>query len=172
MAYRIANCKTNCRLREIRPCEIRKIMREHTLGMQCIKCLNKLDSNRYCCKEHADYYRAITNCFYGTNYPHDIDTAPRDPEGYITIYKVVCKACGKEAEWGIMSIDHIHPITKGGLEFDRDNLQWMCLVCNIKKSNHTEEDRIKKEKIRNAQQKLFDNGKGSVVVKGADIACV
>jgi hypothetical protein len=31
------------------------------------------------------------------------------------------------------SIDHIKPISMGGLEFDRDNLQWMDLAENIRK---------------------------------------
>jgi 5-methylcytosine-specific restriction endonuclease McrA len=38
------------------------------------------------------------------------------------------------------SKDHIVPVTKGGLEFDRENIQWMCLHCNIKKGNATPED--------------------------------
>ena len=32
------------------------------------------------------------------------------------------------------SIDHILPIANGGLEFDRDNVQWMDLKENIRKS--------------------------------------
>ena len=31
------------------------------------------------------------------------------------------------------SIDHIKPISMGGLEFDKDNLQWMDLAENIRK---------------------------------------
>ena len=41
------------------------------------------------------------------------------------------------------SKDHILPITRGGLEFDRENIQWMCLPCNIEKSDRTQQEAMK-----------------------------
>lgn len=33
------------------------------------------------------------------------------------------------------SVDHIRPISLRGLEWDRDNLRWMCLPCNVSRGN-------------------------------------
>ena len=33
------------------------------------------------------------------------------------------------------SVDHIRPISLGGLEWDRDNLRWCCLSCNSSRGN-------------------------------------
>jgi len=149
IAYRNEKNLWNRRLRQINPSEVRRIMFYYKIGIQCEKCLLKSDSERYCCKEHSEYYTAITNSFYGTNYPFIYDTFPRK-DGFVdSEVKVKCPICGHQYLWSTMSIDHIVPITKGGLEFDRNNLQFMCLKCNIRKYNHT-------AKELNAQKKLSD----------------
>ena len=146
IAYRKQTKQFNKRLNQINPDKIRKIMKESRIGMQCQKCLNK-GGGRYCCKEHGKYYRSITNNFYGTNYPYSIKELRRasyDSEAY----KISCPFCGKKERWTQMSVDHILPITRGGLEFDRDNLQWACLHCNIKKNNHMPEEIESKRKVK------------------------
>lgn len=45
-----------------------------------------------------------------------------------------CVACGAKAGDIELQIDHIVPISKGGLTTD-DNLQALCVTCNIGKSN-------------------------------------
>ena len=116
--------------------------------MQCKKCLNK-KGGRYCTTTHSDYYRGITNNFYGINYPMALEGIEKNEYGYHIEKKVECPECHEFKEWGYMSKDHIIPITKGGLEFDRENIQWMHLSCNIRKYNHTKEERTTKTIILN-----------------------
>lgn len=47
-----------------------------------------------------------------------------------------CEFCGSDEK---LSIDHIKPISKGGTN-DRENLQCLCLPCNLQKSNKWEEN--------------------------------
>lgn len=50
-----------------------------------------------------------------------------------------CEKCGKESSWsGSVVVDHIVPISLGGWEFDKGNLQILCLACDRIK---TKEDR-------------------------------
>jgi 5-methylcytosine-specific restriction endonuclease McrA len=49
--------------------------------------------------------------------------------------KSTCPRCGILMERQRMSVDHIRPISLGGLEWDRDNLRWMCLKCNVSRGN-------------------------------------
>jgi 5-methylcytosine-specific restriction endonuclease McrA len=154
------------RLRQINPDTIRKIMREEKIGVQCEKCLNK-GSGRYCSNEHSIYYRDITNQLYGTQYPYgyyqtDIpNLREKQIEPYIEgghaveATKITCPVCGKIDYWTSMSVDHIISIASGGLEFDRDNLQWMCLSCNCKKSGGKRAELVLKKKIYNSKQTLL-----------------
>ena len=153
VAYRNDNKKWNIRLTQINPEYVREVMLEHKIGLQCDKCLKK-KYGRYCCKEHGKYYREITDCFYGKNYPIVIATYPRTKQGFTKDIKVECVSCKKKQGWYSMSIDHIKPITKGGLEFDRENMQFMHLPCNIRKYNHTEEEIAEKARVAKMQQKL------------------
>ncbi len=43
-----------------------------------------------------------------------------------------CAKCGTTER---LTIDHIHPVSRGGSD-DRGNLQALCLTCNIRKLNH------------------------------------
>lgn len=46
-----------------------------------------------------------------------------------------CKCCGRHMPDGFgVHIDHIIPISKGGLSVE-ENLQVLCIDCNLKKSN-------------------------------------
>ena len=48
-----------------------------------------------------------------------------------------CVICGRKAEDGIiLEIDHIKPVSKGGLS-DISNLQTLCMDCNRGKSNRS-----------------------------------
>jgi 5-methylcytosine-specific restriction endonuclease McrA len=137
IAYRNQSKRWNVRLRIIRAEEVRETILKNQIGVQCAECLKSRISARYCCSEHRVYYQHITNHFYFPQKPID-DTDPRKYGGSVKRGKV-CPNCKKEIEE--LSIDHIVPITRGGLEFDRENLQWMCLTCNIRKSNITPEER-------------------------------
>ncbi|TYC88534.1 DEAD/DEAH box helicase [Acetobacterium wieringae] len=47
-----------------------------------------------------------------------------------------CASCGKKSKYkGVFQIDHILPMSKGGLT-KLDNLQLLCRTCNMKKSDH------------------------------------
>lgn len=48
-------------------------------------------------------------------------------------YKFKCVICDEKEE-SKLTIDHIHPVSKGGSD-DKSNLQIMCKSCNSKKSN-------------------------------------
>jgi len=55
----------------------------------------------------------------------------------------VCQACGKEglsplshSDEFLSSIDHITPLSRGGSNGD-DNIQLLCLPCNLKKGDMT-----------------------------------
>lgn len=62
-----------------------------------------------------------------------------------------CQDCGTKAKHiEDLECDHIIPISLGGAEFDKDNLQTLCSECHKKK---TAKDRGKEGKI-NAQIKL------------------
>jgi hypothetical protein len=98
---------------------IRQIIWKHKIGkIVCKKCLTRTRDKKkelwshprakYCCVEHKGYYQRITYKFYFKQEPW------------------------KRGDGD--SIDHILPIVDGGLEFDRDNLQWMDLKENIRKS--------------------------------------
>lgn len=88
---------------------VRKTIRKHKIGpVLCRYCLVDF-RGRYCSPEHSYYYRSIMDNFYGPQWPWA--EAPKNGD----------------------SIDHIKPISMGGLEFDRDNLQWMDLTENIRK---------------------------------------
>ena len=145
-AYRNDNNLWNVRLHQINPREVRKIMLKHNIGMQCEKCLLKTDSEKYCCPEHSTYYGYITGSCYGTPKPFGHWT------GNNWDIPIKCALCGKEKLKSYMSIDHIIPITKSGLEFDKNNLQYACLSCNIKKSNHTKEEIAEKERLAKEKQ--------------------
>jgi 5-methylcytosine-specific restriction endonuclease McrA len=53
-----------------------------------------------------------------------------------------CQACGRTAKDGVvMHIDHVKPVSKHwDLRLDKNNLQVTCDLCNIGKSNISEED--------------------------------
>lgn len=160
IAYRNKMGYKNCRIRQINPGDVRAIMRENKIGMQCEKCLNKKDG-RYCSPAHSDYYRKITNQTYGTSYPLDYELMRKirleiDEDWQNKSIEVSCVACGIKKPYPEMSSDHILPISKGGLEFDRENLQWMCLECNLRKHNHTEDEIRAKLAEEKKQTKLSD----------------
>jgi hypothetical protein len=128
----------NTRLRAITPEEVRSIMKNNMIGLQCEKCLNK-NGGRYCSKIHSEYYRSITDQTYGVQFPYDYEELQRKYLVDDITVKVPCALCGIKKPWPEMSVDHILPISKGGLEFDRENSQWACLDCNLKKHNRIED---------------------------------
>lgn len=56
---------------------------------------------------------------------------------------LICARCKKKIElsewginqtWGMLQVDHVIPIWKGGEEFDKNNLQILCIDCASKKN--------------------------------------
>ena len=109
---------------------IRQIILEERIGSVCEKCLKPRREGKYCCKEHRQHYNQIVQAFYFKPKP--------------TEERFGCEHNSME------SIDHILPIANGGLEFDRTNLQYMCLLCNLRKSGG------KRYTDKKAQTKLFE----------------
>jgi 5-methylcytosine-specific restriction endonuclease McrA len=139
IAYRNQSNRGNVRLRTIRAEEVRATILRYQIGLQCTECLRPRISARYCCTEHRAYYQLITDHFYFPQKPIE-ETDDRHHSNSVMAKKgIICPTCGSKIR--DLSIDHIVPITKGGLEFDRENLQWMCLSCNIRKSNIMPEER-------------------------------
>lgn len=134
-------------------------MREEKIGLQCEKCLNK-GMGRYCSNEHSIYYRPITDSLFGNPYPwgYYMTDSPNlrekegCQEGEHNSSEVACPDCGVKKQWIEMSIDHIIPIASGGLEFDRNNLQWMCLSCNCRKSGGKKAEMVLKKRDYEAKQ--------------------
>jgi hypothetical protein len=129
-AYRDDTGQYNIRLGNITAREVFTTMYKHGIGLSCGKCFERKMregfyrvAGRYFSGEHSAYYRKIMWQFYSCPDPLRDDTAE----------------CSCEDETGEISKDHVIPITRGGLEFDRENLQWMCLTCNIRKGNRTKE---------------------------------
>lgn len=61
----------------------------------------------------------------------DVSYITKDVVKYIyEKYNSTCLCCGSKSK---LSIDHIVPVTKGGLS-TVDNLQLLCMLCNIRKS--------------------------------------
>jgi 5-methylcytosine-specific restriction endonuclease McrA len=63
---------------------------------------------------------------------------------------LVCNKCKKKIEgvnltesystWGCLQVDHIVPIWIGGEEFDKSNLQILCMECANKKNKKDQKD--------------------------------
>jgi 5-methylcytosine-specific restriction protein A len=45
-----------------------------------------------------------------------------------------CQICGRDATGRLGATDHIMPINKGGGQYDRNNLQRLCVSCHARKS--------------------------------------
>lgn len=53
----------------------------------------------------------------------------------VRIEEPLCRECLKKGEVKpTQVIDHIHPISKGGSEYDRENLQGLCEICHNRKT--------------------------------------
>ena len=118
------------RLGSIPTAEVRKIIWKHKIGFICKYCLVDFRC-RYCCPEHSQYYRTITMSMFGPQQPWEDGT-------------------------GLDSIDHIKPISMGGLEFDKDNLQWMDLAENIRKGGINRVKAQQKAQIKAQLQLAFN----------------
>ncbi|MDA4121809.1 MAG: HNH endonuclease [Thaumarchaeota archaeon] len=132
VAFRDDTDQRNVRLNSMTAQEVFGTMVKHRLGLCCPECTAKKmrgDSYRkagkYCSKQHSIYYRKIMLQFYGCPQPLSGSLSP-------------CPSCFRPIH--DFSKDHIRPVTKGGLEFDRENIQWMCLPCNIRKSDSVPDD--------------------------------
>ncbi|MGO4695466.1 HNH endonuclease [Paenibacillus sp. 2TAB26] len=55
--------------------------------------------------------------------------------------KSTCQLCGRKAPKVIMEVDHIIPVSRGGTN-NMNNLQSLCKLCNVGKSNMVVSDMI------------------------------
>ena len=55
--------------------------------------------------------------------------------------KGLCQICGAKVPRRGYHVDHIIPISKGGDEWDQENMQLACPKCNLTKSDKLEEDK-------------------------------
>jgi len=132
VAFRDDSGQRSVRLGSVTAREVFATMLKHGLGMVCPRCVERKvkggvyrRAGKYCSTEHSAYYRRIMLQFYG---------CPQPMSGSLSR----CPVCYKPIHE--FSKDHIVPVSKGGLEFDRENIQWMCLTCNIRKSDSTRDD--------------------------------
>ena len=132
IAFRDDKDRHNVRLGSITAKDVFETMVGHGLGIICPRCIERKmrggiyrNAGKYCSYEHSTYYRRIMLQFYG---------CPQPLSGSLS----ACPSCFRPIH--DFSKDHIVPVTKGGLEFDRENIQWMCLTCNIKKSDSVAEE--------------------------------
>jgi 5-methylcytosine-specific restriction endonuclease McrA len=69
----------------------------------------------------------------GKNQGIDTKTTRRELTTLLSVsYGQPCCYCGKQLLLGNMACDHIHPLTKGGVN-DVCNLQFICKTCNTRK---------------------------------------
>ena len=103
--YRDKYRRHNCRLTFMESEKLRNIL--------------KMLNITYTKEEYWDIYYRVT--WGGTKWKAAIDIKN-------------CEICDyKFKELSEKSGDHIMPVSKGGLEFDLDNIQITCLTCNLKK---------------------------------------
>jgi 5-methylcytosine-specific restriction endonuclease McrA len=129
VAFRDDSDQHDVRLGTITAGEVFATMLRHRIGMSCPKCAERKmrggfyrRAGKYCSAEHSGYYQKIMRQLYECPEPFSGSLLP-------------CPRCNRHIH--DFSRDHILPITRGGLEFDRQNLQWMCLPCNIAKGNRS-----------------------------------
>lgn len=68
-------------------------------------------------------------------------------------YGRICMKCGQEE--GVIQIDHIKPRSKyPELELVFDNMQVLCMPCNMKKSNKNENDYRPTEEVRHKRIRM------------------
>lgn len=96
---------------------------------QCRSCgVSKGVRTRDFCKRHRAFAEAVVEAFWGRAKPWDrVGECPRC--GGVIFDMVTGNGDLRP------SVDHIKPISLGGLEWDRDNLRWMCLKCNVGRGN-------------------------------------
>ena len=121
--------KRKKRLRAIPLVSIREIMRKYYIGLSCSKCRY---GTRYCCDAHRAYYLRIWALM-------DWQWASRRHFPQSALKMRVCAICGLPIPYPAtdlkysLSVDHIRPLSKGGLEFDRTNMQPAHFGCNSRK---------------------------------------
>lgn len=156
IAYRNDKNRWKTRLGAIDSVAMREIMLKHKIGLQCEKCLRKPYMGRYCCGDHSIYFNRLFRALFWPVYPFSKDELDELPghltDAYDHKHDIECPECKTKAHWSSMSIDHIVSIASGGLEFDRNNLQWMCLSCNCAKSGGERGEKIAKRKIYESKQ--------------------
>jgi len=50
----------------------------------------------------------------------------------------ICMKCGTQVSDKNYHVDHIIPLAKGGAEWDLDNLEMSCHLCNLQKGTKTD----------------------------------
>lgn len=135
----------------------------------CDKEFFSVNGNKYCCKECEDEDQIITprsdpniyQEYIAVNNRVDDKVSKRD---FLKLFtKMKCSYCGCNIEFstpnqkGNLTIDHIIPVSKGGL--NNNNLTLACSACNISKRTKSESDYRKYLKENpEVQKERFING--------------
>lgn len=107
--------------------------------VNCGKIITKKRQRKYC---NVDCYQE----FEEKNYHSALRFRLMAEAGFI------CQKCGKQPKSrNDLILDHIKPIALGGAEFDKDNLQILCIECNKIK---TAEDMKKIAKARRREKQF------------------
>jgi 5-methylcytosine-specific restriction endonuclease McrA len=105
-------------------------------------------------------FEILQRLFYWPVYPLGFDRMKRDA----WYEKVRCPGDGVVEDAIRMSVDHIKPIAKGGLELDRTNLRFLCLRCNLRRGTRP----LRTERATGGQRSLLAFAtEGSPTSKGA-----
>jgi len=99
------------------------------------KSLNKLAVKRYRQTEKGKEARNRAEKVYRKNHPEVVRARRHPGIPHEIIYDLLSKPCNLCGSTENITVDHIHPVSKGGKSVS-DNLQPLCNLCNAFKNNH------------------------------------
>lgn len=106
----------------------------------CNQEIQRSRSNKRYCSSHCKKVAYATQKFFDWN---KIKDEIRERDDW------TCQRCGKyenkSSEYlsgSELHVDHIRPVSKGGSQFDKENLQLLCRDCNLEKGNSCESKSI------------------------------
>ena len=114
------------RLRMIPQQEVFRIMRKYYLGVHCLPCLSKEPGQRFCCLAHKSYFSALQRLLTWS-------WASRRAFANATTCAICGELINRFSLKDGLSVDHRVPLARGGLEFDRTNMQPAHFSCNSRK---------------------------------------
>jgi CRISPR/Cas system Type II protein with McrA/HNH and RuvC-like nuclease domain len=100
--------------------------------------IRKDENGNYLCRMCGKILTGRKTSFCGQDCLDDFFMKTHWPTVRKKVYerdKGICQICGKKVDENDYHVDHIFPISKGGDEWDMNNLQCSCPECNLKKSD-------------------------------------